>query len=103
MRTKFMHLRNLINGKPSSRGGITIAYVLNDDFNVIGFAPARCHINDNYSRKTGRIKAEGRLKSKSFFVQVKDIPEKEFHHKMVEMQKYLAGQNEPATLKKPDA
>ena len=78
MKTKFLHLRRKINNTIQSTGGMTIAYIIDDDYHVIGFAPARCHINDTYNKKQGRVKAEGRLKSDKYFVQVKKQKEQEF-------------------------
>lgn len=70
MKTKYLHLRRKIDDRIQSTGGMTIAYIIDDDFKVIGFAPARCHKNDTYNKQQGRVKAEGRLKSDNYFVQV---------------------------------
>lgn len=59
----FIHVRNTDNeGKIMGRGGKTFAYEVKDG-KVIKVAAASCHDKDNFCKKTGRIKAEGRLKS----------------------------------------
>ena len=94
MKTKFLHIRNQSKeGTTLSHGGLTIAYLLDDKYNVIGFAPARCHINDNYNKKVGRIKSEGRLKSDKFFVQVHEEPENTFLSRCQEMFKFISDDN----------
>ena len=85
MKIKFIHLRRIINNEVAPHGGMTIAYLIDDNFNVIGFAPAKCHKHDNYSRKQGRVKAEGRLKSNRYFVQLPPTEEKKFLAKATEM------------------
>lgn len=74
-KVKFIHCRNLnkdLTTKPM--GGMTIAYVLNDKFKVVGYATARCHTHDHYVKKLGRVKASGRLNSGEFYV---NCPEKD--------------------------
>ncbi|WEU67356.1 hypothetical protein [Xanthomonas phage JGB6] len=61
---KFLHLRLFHEGQVLSRGGRTIAYVENTD-GTLTFATAACHPRDNYSKRLGRIKAQGLLKSSS--------------------------------------
>jgi hypothetical protein len=58
----YIHLR-LIDGtgKKLNRGGATIAFREVGD--EIEYAIAKCSPNDNFSRKLGRIKSEGRLNS----------------------------------------
>jgi hypothetical protein len=78
---KFVHIRNHFTETSDGRlpvshdseisdgvevkGGLTIAYEEDEDHKVVTFAIARCHERDNFCRRTGRVKAEGRLKSKS--------------------------------------
>ena len=66
MMIKIAHIRlrrtdNAIN----SNGGVTVAYEKLSD-NIYKFALASCHPHDNFSKKLGRAKALGRLKSKRF-------------------------------------
>lgn len=60
---KYIHLRHMgSNGKPATRGGVTVAYV-EHEAGHIRYAIARCNDTDNYSRAYGRAKAGGRLES----------------------------------------
>ena len=64
--TKIAHIRlkktdNTIN----SNGGVTVAYEKLAN-NVYKYALAFCHPHDNFSKKQGRAKATGRLKSQRF-------------------------------------
>ena len=64
MRIKYIHIRNRNdNNTIASKGGTTVAYGV-DGGNVV-FAFSRCGPLDAYSKKQGRVKATGRLKSKS--------------------------------------
>jgi hypothetical protein len=58
---KFMHFRNMIDGKPSSRGGTTVAYFERDG--LYTWAYALCSRKDNYSRHEGRAWAVKRLRN----------------------------------------
>lgn len=74
MSTKFVHIRypdtvkhgfhagETIEGTIAPRGGITIA--IDDKGDHWLAAQAMCHPRDNYVKKLGRVKAEGRLKSR---------------------------------------
>lgn len=63
--TKFIHLRSKDRyGNPHTRGGVTVAYVPQGEHEV-RFAIARCNSTDNYCRRKGRVKAAGRLNSRS--------------------------------------
>lgn len=66
---KFAHIRTLnkVGHLSSPHGGTTYAYELDNDNNVIGYAIAKCHEKDNFCKRVGRIKAEGRMKSKKYF------------------------------------
>lgn len=90
MKTKFIHLRKMRptsmnlttntfkNSNLETKGGTTIAYTLDDDFNVIAYAVARCNSKDVYCKHTGRVKAQGRLKSPTHCIIPVPTPEKEF-------------------------
>ncbi len=61
---RFLHVRPQQDGKPTTRGGVTVAYVFNPEMDQVDhWAYARCSSKDNFCRKTGRIIAEGRLHS----------------------------------------
>lgn len=76
---KFMHLRahgaaemQEINGEEVyvepvlATGGCTIAYKvepMDGDKQAVRYAFAKCHEFDNFNKRTGRIKAAGRLQS----------------------------------------
>lgn len=65
MTTKFLHYRHVgEDGVVNSRGGITVAYVAAEEGATS--AIAKCGPRDNYNRKYGRAKAEGRLNSPRF-------------------------------------
>lgn len=58
---KYLHLRNIKNGKALSKGGVTVAYEAPlPEENTIKIAIAYCSDSDNFSRKIGRAVAEGR-------------------------------------------
>jgi len=58
----FGHDRYLdAKGRIASRGGLTIAFKQVDG--GVEYAYARCHENDAFVKKAGRIKAAGRLQS----------------------------------------
>lgn len=44
-------------------GGITYALELNEEKKAVRFATAICHHKDNFVRRTGHVKAVGRLNS----------------------------------------
>ncbi len=76
---KYVHCRNKAkDGSVTPHGGLTIAYVLNDAFKVVGFASAKCHTKDNYNKHVGRMKAAGRLLSATYYVDVPETDEKTF-------------------------
>ncbi len=61
---KFIHMRYRDGvGNILSSGGTTFAYRAVEG--GIQYAHARCHPNDNYVKSLGRVKAHGRLASKS--------------------------------------
>lgn len=67
---QFAHIRNYNeDGSIACTGGMTIAF---DDLGdgQFTYAIARCHVNDNFNKHLGRVKAAGRLKSRHhrFFV-----------------------------------
>lgn len=66
MRVKFKHFRQYTtDGKISNLGGRTLAAVIDDRGCVVRYATAACHPSDNFNKRMGRIKSEGRLKSES--------------------------------------
>jgi hypothetical protein len=61
---KYIHLRyHDVDGKLQSKGGATIAFVLNE--NVLTFAISECCPTDNFKKNIARARAGGRLKSKT--------------------------------------
>lgn len=57
---KFMHYRKYDNMfSPSSRGGLTIAYI--EDGDTVKYATARCSDKDNFDKAQGRKLAAERL------------------------------------------
>lgn len=90
MKTKYLHLRRVHpttmhpqtgefrRSDLETKGGTTIAYTIDDAFYVIAYAIARCNNKDVYCKHTGRVKAEGRLRSPKYCVLTERIPEKEF-------------------------
>lgn len=85
MKTKFVHIRAVNkDGVVLGNGGGTVAFEINDSGYVTRFASSICHPRDNFSRYLGRVKSEGRLKSRDYCVHLNDneIHEKEFVQKM---------------------
>lgn len=75
---KFAHLRiKDKDGHIQPHGGITYAYELNDDNRIIGYAHAKCHEKDTFNKQQGRVKAQGRLKSKRYF-EACDVSKEDF-------------------------
>jgi hypothetical protein len=112
MKIKYLHFRyttpDVIKegtyqpGRVLSTGGMCVAYQLDDNYQVLGFAIARCHKHDNYNKEQGRVKATGRLLSPTYFVQTQ-LDEQEFMARMHSLwddtQGFgLAGQNPPANV-----
>lgn len=74
---KFSHIREeelflehgIAKTRVDGKGGATIAYEAlgNNEFIV---AVSKCHHNDNFCKRTGRIKAAGRLKSANQSIQI---------------------------------
>jgi len=85
MKTKFVHIRAVNkDGIVLGNGGGTVAFEIDDAGYVTRFASSICHPRDNFSRYLGRVKAEGRLQSKTYCVHLteNEIHEKEFVQKM---------------------
>jgi hypothetical protein len=62
---RYAHYRGMNEkGELQARGGMTVAYVVNDENKVIRSATAYCSTKDNYSRPRGRALASGRLQYK---------------------------------------
>lgn len=76
---KFVHCRNINkDGTINPNGGLTIAYNINSEFKVVGWAAAKCHTNDNYNKKLGRMKASGRLLSNKYYNTCEEMEETKF-------------------------
>ena len=60
-KVSFIHRRAVINGIVQNSGGYTVAYRETDK--GVEYAVAYCNYKDNFSKHTGRVKSEGRLKS----------------------------------------
>ena len=85
MKTKYLHLRKIDPVAPTitvlPNGGMTVAYIVDDNKMVSGFAMAKCHSNDTYNKYYGRVKSTGRLKSQKYFVEA-NIEEQKFIQQM---------------------
>ena len=76
---KFIHCRNVSkNGSVIPHGGLTVAYVLNESFKVVGWAAAKCSNKDVYNKQVGRMKSEGRLSSNEYYQECPEINEQTF-------------------------
>lgn len=60
-KVKYLHLRHMENGIPYNMGGLTVAFVEEEDGFVTRYAVARCSNKDNFSRSTGREISRSRL------------------------------------------
>lgn len=49
------------NSKISTKGGATVAFVVDSTSNLVKFALAKCHNRDNFNRRLGRTIATNRL------------------------------------------
>lgn len=87
LRTKFKHIRNIDSEQRIlAQGGMTVAYIIDEDKNVHGFATAKCRVPDAFNKHIGRIKSEGRLKSPHYFVDlIPAKPEKDFIDEIITM------------------
>lgn len=65
-KVKYTHIRTLNNHdySPSSRGGLTIAYLFDETANAIHYAVAKVHTKDHFCKETGRKLASERLLNK---------------------------------------
>lgn len=76
---KFIHCRyHNTDGTVKPHGGLTIAYVVDAKFAVVGYAAARCNTKDMYNKQVGRMKAAGRLLSDKWYQDVPETDEKAF-------------------------
>lgn len=76
---RFIHCRNLQeDGSISPKGGMTIAYNINKEGFVVGWAAAKCNIKDTFNKAYGRMKAAGRLLSQDYYNDVPEVSEKSF-------------------------
>jgi hypothetical protein len=74
MKTHFAHKHD----KDTPRGGVTVAFEINQDGMVDAFALAKCGPSDNFCRRTGRIKAQGRLNSMRYRKEIYPVSKTEF-------------------------
>lgn len=79
-KVKFIHIRRHdIDGSISPLGGGTVAYEVDLDTGMVSRAASSfCNPRDNFSRHTGRVKAQGRLNSKRWVIELGNIHEREF-------------------------
>jgi len=76
---KFIHCRNrTTDGQILPNGGLTIAFVTDNEFNVVGYAAARCAPIDKFNKQIGRMKSSGRLLSDKWYQEVDKIDQKQF-------------------------
>lgn len=76
---KFIHCRyRNKDGSIAPRGGLTIAYVVNENFKVVGYAASKCNKLDAYRKQLGRQKAAGRLLSEAHYNEASEIDEPVF-------------------------
>lgn len=77
----FIHLRtkNNFDNTTSCKGGVTIAFEYYTNTKVVVKAAiARCHENDNYNKRLGRIKSRGRLNSPRLCIYPDTITKQDF-------------------------
>lgn len=98
LKIKFAHIRHkytidtgaVLDEVISPNGGVTVAYVVDEVFNVLGYSYAKCSKKDNYNKKVGRQIAQNRLKSPKHF---QDLPigtnEVSFLHGLYENKEYI--------------
>ena len=80
LKVKFIHIRrHETNGSISPLGGGTIAYEVDPDTGMVSRAASSfCNPRDNFSRHLGRVKAQGRLNSKHWVIELGNIHERDF-------------------------
>lgn len=67
------------DGTLLARGGVTYAYIMDDENMVYAYATASCGPRDNYNKQYGRMKAGGRLSSPRYVMHLDEpIEEKYF-------------------------
>jgi hypothetical protein len=83
---KYIHCRCIDHdGNVKAHGGMTIAYLVDAAFKVVGYAGSKCHTNDNYNKHLGRAKAGGRLRSSEYYQHIAEpLPETDFIKTMQE-------------------
>jgi hypothetical protein len=63
-RQKLRHIRAKDrDGNILSKGGATISAMVDENDIVVEFAVAYCHSRDNFNRRTGKVKANGRMQA----------------------------------------
>lgn len=61
-RQKLRHIRAKDkDGNILSKGGATISAIVDDNDVVVSMAVALCHSRDNFNRRVGKVKANGRM------------------------------------------
>lgn len=80
LKVKFIHIRRHdTNGSISPLGGGTVAYEVDSDTGMVSRAASSfCNPRDNFSRHLGRVKAQGRLNSKHWVMEMGNIHERDF-------------------------
>lgn len=79
-KVKFIHIRrHETDGSVSPLGGGTVAYEVDSDTGMVSRAASSfCNPRDNFSRYLGRVKAQGRLNSKRWVIELGNIHERDF-------------------------
>jgi hypothetical protein len=65
-KVKFFHLRPRNDKGEVMPGGVTVAYHKTDGFPGYVYALSICNPRDNFNRKFGRAKSQGRLNSPTY-------------------------------------
>lgn len=95
--TQFIHLRRndprFEHGVTDPRGGITVAFDLDEDTGLVVSQAAFCNNKDNYNKRLGRVKAAGRLSSNPILGAFDDLKEyRQFIYKFWEAYSYLSNE-----------
>lgn len=79
-KVKFIHIRrHETDGSISPLGGGTVAYEVDPGTGMVSRAASSfCNPRDNFSRHLGRVKAQGRLNSKRWVIELGNIHERDF-------------------------
>lgn len=79
MNIKYFHFRPRNGLNQVLPGGFTVAYRFNDAYGHYEYAMSRCSPEDNFCRKIGRVKAEGRLRSPRYLKHAPATSRDEFY------------------------